>query len=95
MIADLGGATEGVLKENIQQGTLALHPTKFLDASWRIELTDERLDWDAPVLWFAWKGGERRSPVGPLDRADLYPGGGYLVQAARQCWYCVGRRIVT
>ena len=53
---------EGVLKENIQQGTLALHLTKFRDASWRIELTDECLDWEAPALCFRWKGGERCVP---------------------------------
>ena len=53
---------EGVLKENIQQGTLALHLTKFPGASWRIELIDEGLDWDASVLCFRWKGGERCVP---------------------------------
>ena len=77
---------EGVLKENIQQGTLTLHLTNFFGASWRIELTDEGLDRDAPVLCFRWKGASVCSMRLP-DRAGHSPGGGHLVQAVRQCWH--------
>ena len=70
---------EGVLKENIQQGTLALHLTKFSGASWRIELTDRRLGWVAlkvstrgyPEL--ALEGRWHRYLIRPSSRADTRP----------------------